>query len=104
MSTEIVDERSGHYALVHHEREKAHRTLTHGVMLLASLPVVTVALLVLGGLLSSFGPVLITFVYCVIAGPSGLVMTSLGLMESRAATKKLAALDRERLPEARLLR
>ena len=104
MSTEIVDERSGHYALVHHEREEAHRTLSRGVMLLVSLPVVTVALLSLGGLLSSYGPVLITFVYCIVAGPSALVMTSLGLMQSRAANEKLTALDRERLPEARLLR
>ncbi len=104
MSTEITDERSGHYALVQHEREEAHRTLTRGFMLLVSLPVVTVALLVLAGLLSSYGPVVITFVYCIVAGPSGLVMTSLGLMQSRAANKKLAALDRERLPEARLLR
>jgi len=43
-------------------------------------------------------------VYCIVAGPSALVMTSLGLMQSRAANKKLTALDRERLPEARLLR
>ncbi|CAN5315865.1 hypothetical protein BH11MYX1_BH11MYX1_52880 [soil metagenome] len=104
VSTEHEVARSGHCALIHYEREEARRTLRHGAVLLVSLPVVVMALVGLGVALHSYGPALIGFVYTVVAGPSGIVMVGLGIVQYRIASKKLAALDRNRLPEARLLR
>lgn len=104
VSTELEVARSGHAALVHHEREEARRTLKRGAIMVVALPFVVMASFWIGGALHSSGPALIGLAYAIVAGPAGVVMFGLGAVQARIATKKLAELDRDRLPEARLLR
>lgn len=72
--------------------------------MVVALPFVVMGSFGIGAALHSYGPALIGLAYAIVAGPAGLVMLGLGTVQARSSTKKLAELERDRLPEARLLR
>jgi hypothetical protein len=104
-STELAHtpEVSGRIARLRYDREEGRRAITRGAILVLSTPVAALASLPIAGMLRSIAPLLICGVYCIVGGATGVVMVGVGLVQSRAAAKRLEELERERIPEARLL-
>ena len=73
-------------------------------MLLIAIPVVSFAALLVASGLHSIAPLLIAGAFAIIGGAAGIVSVGVGILQERGATKALRQLDRDRLPEARLLK
>jgi hypothetical protein len=95
---------SGRYARLQHEREDGRRMLRRGAVLLISAPLAVIAAIPITTMLSSFGPIIIASMYCIVGGSAGLVMAAVGAAQERSAARRLRELDQGGLPGARLLR
>ena len=102
MSTEL--ELSGRYARLQREREDGERSFNRGAALLISAPVSVMAALVLTKWVTSFAPLFVAAMYCIIALSAGVVLVGVGMVQTRGANRRLAELEADRLPAARLLR
>ncbi|MEO8554663.1 MAG: hypothetical protein ABI678_32020 [Kofleriaceae bacterium] len=102
MSTEL--ELSGRYARLQREREDGERAFNRGAALLISAPVSLMGGLLFVRWLDTFAPLFIAAMYCIIALSAGVAMIGVGMVQSRSANRRLAALEADRLPAARLLR
>lgn len=102
MSTEL--ELSGRYARLQREREDGERSFNRGAALLISAPVSVMGGLLFVRWLGTFAPLFVAAMYCIIALAAGVVLVGVGMVQSRSANRRLAQLEADRLPAARLLR